>query len=143
MHPGRIQVIRVIYIKGKCCRVDILIVSVQVIQGIPTGMSNSTTIVAILSAPAWNVTAETLTFQMRSVMAESALKLRDGVANGAFASGRDSGLRMDAAGLVLKDVVLYIDDSSVRNSPQEVCPCTFLTMHCTLLVTGVFEYAHP
>ena len=98
----------------------------QVIQGIPTGKSNSTTIVVILSAPAWNATAETLTFGMRLVTAEASLMLRDGVANGALASGRDPGLRTDAAGVVLKDVVLYIDDSSARDGPKQVCLCAFL-----------------
>ena len=81
--------------------------------------------VAILSAPAWNATAGTLTFGMRPVPSEAALKLRDGVANGALASG-GSRLRGSAVGTVLKDVVLYIDDSSMQTGSQQVCfrtPC--------------------
>lgn len=44
--------------------------------------------VAILSGPRWNATAELLTFGMRPVTSEAALKLQDGVANGALAGGR-------------------------------------------------------
>ena len=60
----------------------------QVIQGIPNGQEKSLTMIAILSGPRWNATAETLTFSMRHVTSEAALKLRDGVANGALAGGR-------------------------------------------------------
>ena len=80
--------------------------------------------VAILSAPTWNATADTLTFGMRRVASEAALKLRDGVANGALAPGRISRLQGDAVGTVLKDVVLYIDDSSMLTGSQQVCLCT-------------------
>lgn len=99
-------------------------VHVQVIQGIPSGQDNSTTMVVILSAPTWNATAETLTFGMRPVTSGAALKLRDGVANGAFAMGNASGLRKDPVGTVLKDVVLYIDDASMQKGYQQVVLCT-------------------
>ena len=93
------------------------------IQGVPSGQDNSTTLVAILSAPTWNATAETLTFGMTPVTSEAALKLRDGVANGALAERRSSGLRRDPVGLVLKDVVLYIDDATKQKGRAEVCLC--------------------
>lgn len=88
----------------------------QVLQGILSGQQNSTTLVAILSAPIWNATAETLTFGMRPVTSEAALKLRDGVANGAFAAGRNESLSSNAVGVVLRDVVVYVDDSSARKA---------------------------
>ena len=93
---------------------------VQVIQGIPSGQDNSTTMVAILSAPTWNGTAETLTFGMTPVTLGAALKLRDGVANGALATRKSSGLQKDPVGTVLKDVVLYIDDASMQKGSQQV-----------------------
>ena len=91
----------------------------QVIQGIPTGRDNATTMVAILSRPAWNASAQTLTFSMQPVQSAVALKLRDGAANGAFAAGRDSADRAAAVGMVLRDVVVYVDDSSAdRGAPS-------------------------
>ncbi len=96
----------------------------QVIQGIPSGQDNSTTLVAILSAPIWNATAETLTFGMTPVTSEAALKLRDGVANGAFAGRKSSGLQRDPVGTVLKDVVIYIDDATMQKGNVEVRLCT-------------------
>ncbi len=95
---------------------------VQVIQGIPTGRDNATTLVAILSRPAWNASAQTLTFGMQPVQLEAALKLRDGAANGAFAAGRDAADRAStsAVGLVLRDVVVYVDDSSADRGASSV-----------------------
>jgi len=60
----------------------------QVIQGTLNGQENATTLVAILSSPKWNATSQTLTFATQPVASETALKLQDGVANGAFAAGR-------------------------------------------------------
>ncbi|CAK0785496.1 hypothetical protein CVIRNUC_008705 [Coccomyxa viridis] len=93
-----------------------------VIQGIPTGRDNATTLVAILSQPAWNASAQTLTFGMQPVQLEAALKLRDGAANGAFAAGRDAADRAStsAVGLVLRDVVVYVDDSSADRGASSV-----------------------
>ena len=84
----------------------------QVIQGVPTGRDNATTMVAILSRPAWNASAQTLTFGMQPVRSEAALKLRDGAANGALAAGRDLAGMGNTVGAVLRDVVVYVDDSS-------------------------------
>ena len=92
----------------------------QVIQGIPTGRDNATTLVAILSRPAWNASAQTLTFGMQPVQSEAALKLRDGAANGAFAAGRDPAGRASAVGMVLRDVVVYVDDSSADRGASSV-----------------------
>ncbi|CAL5224327.1 g6996 [Coccomyxa viridis] len=90
-----------------------------VIQGVPSGQDNSTTIVVILSAPTWNATAETLTFDMTPVTSEAALKLRDGIANGAFAGRKSSGLQRDPVGTVLKDVMVYIDDATMQKGRVE------------------------
>ena len=92
----------------------------QVIQGIPTGRDNATTLVAILSRPAWNASAQTLTFGMQPVQSKAVLKLRDGAANGAFAAGRDPVDRASAVGLVLRDVVVYVDDSSAGRGASSV-----------------------
>ena len=84
------------------------------------GQDNATTMVAILSRPAWNASAQTLTFDMQPVQSESVLKLRDGAANGAFAAGRDPAGRGNAMGLVLRDVVVFVDDSSADRGASSV-----------------------
>lgn len=84
----------------------------QVIEGVVEGAANETSLVAILSQPRYNATADTLSFMVQPVTDAAALKLGAGTANAALLGDSASRLNSTSVGLIIKDIVIYIDDST-------------------------------
>ncbi|BDA46834.1 hypothetical protein COCOBI_09-2870 [Coccomyxa sp. Obi] len=87
-----------------------------VIQGIINGSTNETTMVAILSQPRYNTSGDTLSFVVRPVTDAATLKLSAGMANAALGSDPAMRLNSTIAGLIMRDIVIYIDDATRTES---------------------------
>ncbi|EIE19785.1 hypothetical protein COCSUDRAFT_58514 [Coccomyxa subellipsoidea C-169] len=83
-----------------------------VIWGVKDGAANETSMVAILSEPRYNASGDTLSFAVQPVTEAASLKLSEGTANAALLGDPASRLNSTTVGLILKDIVIYIDDST-------------------------------
>ena len=73
----------------------------QVVHATDQASGNETTLVLVLSGPAYNATAGTLAFTVAPAAAGSYPKLSGGAAESALANGQAVSLRQPAAGLRL------------------------------------------
>ncbi len=89
---------------------------VQVIQGVVNDSANETTMVAILSQPRYNASGDTLSFVVTPVTNADSLKLSGGVASAALAGDPSMRLNTTSVGLIMKDIVIYIDDAAANVS---------------------------
>ncbi|CAL8471450.1 g10992 [Coccomyxa elongata] len=87
-----------------------------VIQGTINGSTNETTMVAILSKPRYNASGDTLSFVVRPVTDASALNLIAGAANAALSGDPAMRLNSTTAGLIIRDIIIYIDDATRTES---------------------------
>lgn len=92
-----------------------MLAAVQVIQGVVNDSMNETTMVAILSQPRYNASGDTLSFAVTPVTSADSLKLSGGVANAALAGDPSMRLNTTSVGLIMKDIVIYIDDAAAAN----------------------------
>ncbi|KAK9918803.1 hypothetical protein WJX75_007045 [Coccomyxa subellipsoidea] len=89
-----------------------------VIEGVVEGAANETSLVAILSQPRYNASADTLSFVVQPVTDAAALKLGAGTANAALSGDSAGRLNSTSVGLIMKDIVIYIDDSTEDVPPE-------------------------
>ncbi len=110
----------------------------QVIWGVKDGAANETSMVAILSEPRYNASGDTLSFAVQPVTEAASLKLSEGTANAALLGNPASRLNSTTVGLILKDIVIYIDDSTGDVSARP--PLDFQTKPSLRHLAGMFSW---